>query len=300
MSNRLISQIQSNDLRNKAANYQIRRQLIEEFGSDTRDVYILNAPDLTRLWLSSESTRSKDPFTTAETFKVIIGDSPDAVINYTSAILDTVVLAKLGNEMRRSGSILGTYRIIQRNGRSLIVFSGHAGLRRTLTAPVYGISNPKVIKFGVGTAAGNAMLKSGMLLTLIISPVVRTIEWLFIDHKATLELVLARVSADIFKGIIAAGAGYAASLFLTTISGASVIAVAPVAAGIGIALMVGYGLNSIDVRLRITERLAESLVAAKKEWMVTASRTSREFNHYFFTSEGALEFIQQFTGMPRW
>ena len=34
------------------------------------------------------------------------------------------------------------------------------------------------------------MLKSGLLLTLIVSPVVRTIEWLFIDEKATLELVL--------------------------------------------------------------------------------------------------------------
>jgi len=300
MSNRIISQAQSNDLRIRAANLKLRRQLIEEFGNGSLDVYILSAPDLSRLWLSNKSTKSRDAPTTSEVFRSIIGDSPDAVINFTSTVLDSVVLARLGDEMRRSGHILGTYRIIQREGRSLIVFSGYAGLRHTLTAPVYGIAHPKVIRFGVGTAATNTMLKSGILVTLIISPIIRTIEWLFIDHKATLELVLARVSTDISKGIIAAGAGYASSLFLATISGASVIAVAPIAAGIGVAVVVGYGLNTLDARLEITEKLAESLVEIKQEWLTTTSRARRELDYYFFTSEGALEFIRRFTGMPRW
>lgn len=300
MSNRLISQSQSNDLRKRAADSRLKKHLIEEFGSTAADVYILTARELTRLWLNKESLNTSDSAKTAEAFKDMVGDAPNAVIDYTSAVLESIVLTKLGAEMKRSGSILGTYRVIQREGRSLIVFRGHAGLRRTLTAPVYGVAHPKVIKMGVGRAATNAMLKGGLLLTLVICPVVRTIEWLFIDEKATLELVLARVSTDIAKGIVSAGAGYASSLFLATISGVSVVAVAPVAAGIGIALVVGYGLNSLDLRLGITERLAESLVETRNDWLVATNQTRREFNYYFFTSEGSLEFIRRLGGMPRW
>lgn len=300
MGNRLISPTQSDDLRTKAANVRLRNELVAEFGTAGVDVYVLTAPELTHLWLNLPSAATPDLSTKSQIFEDLVGETPDAVVNYSSAAVDSVVLAKLGREMKRSGNILGSYRVIQREGRRLIVFSGYAGLRHTLTAPLYRVGHPKVIQMGVGRAAANAALRGGVLVTLIVSPVVRTIEWLFIDEKATLELVLARISTDVVKGVLAAGAGYASSLFLATISGVSIVAVAPLAAGIGIALVVGYGLNSLDTRLGITERLAESLVATKEEWLVGTSQIRREFDYYFFTSEGALEFIRRFTGAPRW
>lgn len=301
MNNRLISQPQSIALRNHANTSRLQQQLVHEFGSNKVDIYVLTASELTRLWLSTNSApsaRSMDFL--SKTYSELVGASPDAVINYTSAVADSVVLAKLGEEMRRSGNILGSYKVVQRNGRSLIIFSGYAGLRRTLTAPVYGVGHPKVIQMGIGRSAAQATLKSGVIITLIVSPIVRTIEWLFIDEKATLELVLARISSDVIKGVVAAGAGYASSLFLAAISGVSVIAVAPLAGGIGIALLVGFGLNSLDSRLGLTERLAASLAKAQDNWLGATREVRRDFNHFFFTTEGALELINRFTGGHQW
>lgn len=234
-------------------------------------------------------------------FEELVGALPDAVVDYTSPVLDSLVLTRLGAEMSRSGNVIGSYRVIRREGKSLIVFSGHPGLRRHLTATVYGINHPKVISMGVGQSAANAMLKSGLLLTLIISPVVRTIEWLFIDEKATFELVLARVSSDIIKAVIATGTGYAVSAFVAAGTGASVIAVAPIMAGIAIAVAVTLTLNEVDKTFGLTESLANSLADISKEWLLTTSQVRRDFGYYFGTSEGALEFMRRFPGgYRRW
>lgn len=240
MSGRLISQSQMNDLRARARQHTLVKKLLEEFGSNSSDIYVLNAQELTRLWLELNATHPNRE----SVFEELVGALPNAVVDYTSPVLDSVVLTRLGTEMSRSGSVLGSYRVIQRKGKSLIVFNGHPGLRRYLTAAVYGINHPKVLTMGVGHSAANIMLRSGFVLTLIISPVVRTIEWLFTDEKATLELVLARISTDITKGIIATGAGYAGSVLIAAVSGASIIAVAPVAAGIAVAIGATLGLNA--------------------------------------------------------
>ena len=82
-------------------------------------------------------------------FEELVGALPDAVVDYTSPALDSF-LTRLGAEISRSGNVIGSYRVIRREGKSLIVFSGHPGLRRHLTATVYGINHPKVITMGVG------------------------------------------------------------------------------------------------------------------------------------------------------
>ena len=76
--------------------------------------------------------------------------------------------------------------------RYSIVLSGYAGLRKHLNAPLYGMRNPKVVRMGLGIAAANAALKSSAVLTLILSPVVRTLERLFVEQKKSLEAVLAQ------------------------------------------------------------------------------------------------------------
>lgn len=296
MSGRLISQKQMDDLRSRCRRHTLARKLLEEFGSNALDVYVLNAQEMTRLWLNlntSNQARERD-------FEELVGALPNTVIDYTPPVLDSVVLTKLGKDLSRSGNFLGAYRVISREGKSLIVFGGYPGLRRHLTAPIYGINHPKVVRMGVGKSAANAMLRSGLLLTLIISPVVRTIEWLFIDEKATLELVLARISTDITKGIIATGIGYVGSAFVAAAFGSSVIAVAPIAAGIAVAVTITLTLNSIDEELALTQKLADSLADARKDWLITTGRIRWEFNYYFSTPEGALDFIRRFPGNRSW
>src|SRR5690554_2768187 len=114
-----------------------------------------------------------------------------------------------------------------------------------------------------------------------------------------LETVLARVSTDIIKGIIATGSGFLASAFVAASIGTAVIAVAPILAGIAIAVAISLTLNELDKAFGVTEALANRLAEAKEDWLIATSQTRSEFNFYFGTSEGALEFMRRFPGNRR-
>ncbi|WP_417520672.1 hypothetical protein [Marinobacter sp.] len=227
--------------------------------------------------------------------------------DHTGTVSSSIVLVKLGADMHRSGTLFATYRVILRQGKSYIVLSGYAGLRRYLTAPVYGVGNPKVIKMGIGQVAAKAALKSGAVLTLILSPAVRTLEWLFTDELKTMEAMLAHIATDIAKGLIAAGAAYFASGVLPAIAvsmGASVVAVIPVVAGIAVAIAAGKLLNLVDNKLGLTEKLVDALVQHKESWATAMKENKRsvelvrrETNYYFGSTRGNLDFIRRFGGL---
>jgi len=212
--------------------------------------------------------------------------------------------------MHRSGALFGTYRVIQRQGKNFIVLSGYAGLRRYLTAPVYGVGNPKVIKMGIGQAAAKGALKSGAVLTLILSPAVRTLEWLFTDELKTMEAMLAHIATDIAKGFITAGAAYfTAGVVPAALSalGFSVVAVIPVFAGIVVAIGAGLVLNWVDNSLGLTEKLTDALIQHKESWVQameenkrSIDQVRREANYYFGSTRGGLDFIRRFTGSGGW
>lgn len=243
-------------------------------------------------------------------FENITGYTLTAVRDHTGTIASSVVLVRLAVDMHRSGKFFGTYRTIQRHGQTMIVFSGYPGLRRFLTAPTYGLSNPKVIRMGVGIAAAKSALKQGATLTLILSPVVRTLEWLFVDQRKSLESVLAHISTDIVKGIVAAGAAYFVGGVLpaiVTAAGFSVAAIIPIGVGIAVAIATGLALGGLDDKYKVTEKLVEALVSCREDWITSIEKTQRDierakrdFNYYFGTTRGSLDFIHRIFGGGGW
>jgi len=279
-------------LREKNEERRLKQLLEEEFGSNRTDVYLLGANELTGVWVSTKKAANKTDEEIEQSFQEITGIALDTIRNHASDAASAVVLTKLARDMGRSGNILGTYRIVSRRGSKLIVFRGWPGLRKHLNAPVYGLQNPKVVALGVGQSGLRSLLRGGVLLTLVISPTVRTIEWLFTDQEAALETVLANISTDIVKGIISAGAAFFAGAVVIGASGAATIAVAPVAAGIAAAVAVGVGLDWLDNHLGISRSLANSLTEIREEWR--QSPAGRDTRYYFGTTRGQLAFIQRF------
>lgn len=293
--------------RNMAEDRRLRADLSAQFSDHQTDLYVLSARELTAVWRSIQKERNNTEDQTEALFESLTGIALTAIREHTGTVASTVVLTRLAADMHRSGSILGTYRVVQREGRHFIILSGYAGLRRHLNAPVYGISNPKVIRMGVGVAAANAALKSGAVLTLILSPAIRSLEWLFVDQKKSLESVLAHVTTDIVKGFCAAGAAYfigGALPAATSMAGFAIAAVIPVGIGIAVAIAAGFALNSLDERYGITEKLADALVRCRKDWVDAWDQNRREWerarrdlNYYFGSSRGNLEFIRRLMGV---
>ncbi|MGM0570558.1 hypothetical protein [Marinobacter sp.] len=278
---------------------QLRTDLKEQLVSNRPDIHVLNARELTGVWVNIQKSKNVSEEDIAATFRELTEFSLDMVRDHTGTVSSAIVLSKLGADMHRSGSIFGTYKVIQKEGKHFIVLSGYAGLRKHLNAPVYGLSNPKVVRMGVGISAANAALKSGAALTLVLSPTIRTLEWLFVDQKKTLESVLAHIATDIVKGFVAAGAAYFIGGMLPAVAsmaGFAITAVIPVGVGIAVAIAAGFALNELDERYQITEKLTEALVDCRKDWVIATEKVSRDLHYYFDTPQGNLEFIRRFMG----
>lgn len=235
----------------------LQKQLL----ANRHDVFVLNASDMLTLFMMDKRRRFawcdddvlawlKEHGIEATRVSLKFGAT------YAAALNDSHVLAILAKEMIRSGSILSRYREVTQNGRRYIVFMGYAGLRKTLTATRYGVSNPKVMALAVGKDALKAGSEAGFLIAIAFSITFDVVNWMAND-KHTIQELVAEISTDLIKNAISTAAALGASLFVA--SGGSVIAVAPIAAGIVVALGVGYLLNVLDDEFGLTEKLAEAM-----------------------------------------
>ncbi|MFO7787428.1 MAG: hypothetical protein R6W87_06570 [Halospina sp.] len=273
----------------------LREALRKEFDSNQVDLYALQANELAGIWVNMKKKKSQ--LTDAEiedAFETLTGYSLTAVREHGSTVSSSVVLAQLAADMRRSGSIFTTYRVVQHEGRRFIVFNGKPELRKYLTGTRYTLKNPKIISMGVGKAAMKNLAKGSILFTLVASPATRTIEWLFANKQAELESVVAGISTDIVKAVISTGLAYFAGSLVATLSAGAVIAVAPLSVSIMTAVFVGYSLNILDQRFGITERLADGLAGRHVEWEQAIGKVRRDSTYFLETVPGQIEFMQRF------
>ncbi|MCB5213588.1 hypothetical protein LHL18_08810 [Rheinheimera aquimaris] len=163
--------------------------------------------------------------------------------------------------MKRSGSILGQYYFQTQNGKKYIIFKGRAGLRQILTGTRYLANNSKVMQLGIGGQAMRASARGGVLVSVIFSATLNTIDWIFKDEFRWTNW-LATISTDIVKAAIASAAGYAAGMVvsagLVAITGAS-IAIFPLAAAILVGIGIGFALNWLDNKYGVTQAIINHL-----------------------------------------
>lgn len=272
----------------------LREALQEEFDSNQVDLYALQVHELAGIWVNTKKKSKRSETEIEEAFKQLTGYALELIRDHGSNASSSVVLGKLAADMSRSGHIFTTYRVVQQGGKKFIVLRGKPGLRKYLNAPRYSFKNPKVMRMGVGKAAMGSLARSSILFTVIVSPATRGFEWLFLDKQAAIESVLAKISTDIVKGIIATGVGYLTGVLVPILTGGATIAVAPLAAGIFAAVTVGFGLNFLDNRLGITEKLAGALADHREQWEQAMSKVHRDSSYFFDTAEGQLQFMQGF------
>lgn len=283
-------------LRNEAIEQRLTVELSREFRENQHDVFALQDHELAELWVLEEKARGFSDDEIALKFHDLTGVALDLVREHAATATSIATLSKLAADMHRSGSISGRYRHTRLHGFSFIVFQGNPRLRRHLQRHIFVPNSPTLIKLGVGRAAAGAMLRSGVVFTLVLSPAIRSIEAFLSENEAVIESVLANVAADIVKATISGAAGYFAMTALsTTASAAGVVAVVPLAAGIIVGIVIGASLNMIDTHFGITDRIAEALVQRREDWLLATERSRRDFFYYLFSTEGGLRFIQRFS-----
>ncbi len=253
--------------------------------------------EMVELWKERQRRKGLTDEEIAENFRTVTNYTLDTIPGAASPVRDSTVLTRLARDLQRGGSVLTTYRVIQRGNSTLIALRGYAGLRVHLPASLYGAQHPTIIRMAVGPAGQRAMASGGIIVTAVVSPAVRTFQWIF-DDEVTWRHLLVNVSMDMAKAAAAAGGFIAASAATTgffAAMGMAVPIIVPLAAGFLAAVVVGWGLNQIDKRFGISDALADALAYAQENWQSKASEALRKAGYIVVPRTGQLEFMRRYS-----
>jgi hypothetical protein len=195
---------------------------------------------------------------------------------------DVVALAQLiasstksAQQIRLLGIMGRAYIKTSKKGTKLIVFKGYAGLRPNLQGTVYTASNPKVAAFVVGT---KDILEDAAKATkiAIIAFVAIDIIQEFQEDSFSLASLGVRILSDALQAVVAAYAGAAVGVVLTTVGAPTVVAFVVV---VLVGFAVGVALVELDRRFQLTEMARARMMAYEqtlKEDLSTVQKRVQE------------------------
>lgn len=226
MPNTIATCTQSRQL-HRSIQQRLERQLIEEFRVNASTLIVLNLPHMLSVWVESKRQTGLSNQQISEAFAQLELNNPslpqlifessgyklvqDNLGTLISAAMDSRLLKVMIEDFRRSGNLLGDYRITQGNGRYHVIFKGNHRLRTLVKGTRYLSSNPLMIQLGI--ALPSEMLKEGIkqntFITLIISGSTNGIRWIF-DETYIWTHFISNISIDLMKAALAVLAGVAA------------------------------------------------------------------------------------------
>jgi hypothetical protein len=151
----------------------------------------------------------------------------------------------------RDFGIRGQYRISIRQGKAYIIFKGSPGLRKVITGTRYLAMNSKVVAFGVGKAGIAANVRMGSVVSLVFVNAWNVANY-FVSQDASFAQLLASITSDSTKVLLAGLASYAVGLGIAAVTSSVVL---PLVGGFLAGILVSRGLDYLDERYHITEYL---------------------------------------------
>lgn len=181
-------------------------------------------------------------------------------VNGKDVVTTSMIISKLG-----SFGIKATV-YINHKGTELIKLTGYPGIRKVLNAPVFALKNPKVVDLGIGKYGLGKSIVEGARLTFYVAAAYRTIDFILND-EAHLAQFIGSLATDILKiGIASAiswGAGAFAVAYIPFIS-------APLVVVVGFGLLAAWGVNKLDNKFGITDKVVVYIEAAQQEFVEKA------------------------------
>ncbi|QEW08000.1 hypothetical protein [Nitrincola iocasae] len=259
MPNTMATCTQSRQL-HRSIQQRLERQLIEEFRLNASTLIVLNLPHMLSVWVESKRQTGLSNDQISEAFAQLESNNPslpqlifessgyklvqDNLGTLISTAMDSRVLRVMIEDFRRSGNLLGDYRITQGNGRYHVIFKGNHKLRTLVKGTRYLVSNPLMIQLGIASPAEmlKGAAKNNAYITLIISSSGNGFKWIF-DETYIWTHFISNISIDLMKAALAVLA-WVATMYVVKINTSRVILAK--GAGLFIGFVAGYGAGRVS------------------------------------------------------
>ncbi|MEA1063514.1 PAAR domain-containing protein [Erwinia sp. HR93] len=191
-------------------------------------------------------------------------DVGQVLVNYGVNGKDVVTTSMIVSKLGSFGIKATVY--INHKGTELIKLTGYPGIRKVLNAPVFALKNPKVVDLGIGKYGLGKSIIEGARLTFYFAAAYRTIDFILNDETHLAQFI-GSLATDVAKiGIASAiswGIGVAAVAYVPFIA-------VPLVVVVGIGLFTAWGLNELDNKFGITDKVVAYIEASQQEFVEKA------------------------------
>ncbi|WP_081861867.1 hypothetical protein [Photorhabdus australis] len=269
MGDFLTGNVGINQFRNQYQSFNAI-DLEKQLNENTTYIALLSLEEAKNVLEDIDSPKPKSPFM-KKVFSVA-----DPISPYASNIRDAFDFTNVVREFKRLGIKATEY--VGKHGQKYIKISGHAGLRKIITASRYSASNMKIISMGIGQQGINSGIVKGVKFSILFAAAYRTVEYIFKDEY-TLADFLDNISIDLAKAAVAAFASWVTGAFLSFlfVTGGSVIVVAGAMLIAGV--LTTYILDTVDKKFKISETVVNLI---KKEMERKPRTPEANFNQFLY------------------
>ncbi|UTA46935.1 hypothetical protein L1F30_12265 [Simiduia sp. 21SJ11W-1] len=254
----------------------MNQQEVLSFTANQSEAYIFSLESLLKE-ASEKLGKSLEDFDTG-TAKTLGG--------FYSPAQDLLLATKIMSELGINGQIV-TKRV---NNKTYIILKGNPGLRQVLRGTRYLASNPKIIKFAIGTQGVNRTIAKGGIVTLLVTIPLSVVD-IILQDSVTVGKVVGTISTDIAKVLVSAGIG---SLAAMAVGAVTTLAAGPLIAAIFVGIAASVALESLDQKYGITDKLIKAI---DDELNSLYNKTIGEFVRGIRQVEAVLEY-QIRNGLP--
>lgn len=188
-------------------------------------------------------------------------------VNGKDVVTTSMIISKLGSFGIRATVYLN------HKGTELIKLTGYPGIRKVLNAPVFALKNPKVVDLGIGKYGIGKSIVEGARLTFYVAAAYRTLDFILNDETHLAQFI-GSLATDVVKiGIASAiswGVGAAAVAYVPFIS-------APLVVVVGFGFLAAWGLNKLDGKFGITDKVVAYIEVAQQEFVEKAREIEQGF-----------------------
>jgi len=173
---------------------------------------------------------------------------------------DMLAITKTLNAIGMAG--IGSYIKTTATGTYIIIKGYSAQRSSALQGTRYLATNPKMLQLGLGMKSLQGIAKGGFILGVVVSAGLEVMDFMFNDEKTMYDLV-GGIGVEAVKGGLGALVAYGAAAFVGT--SMTAVAVIPLGFMAVVALATGIGLNVLDRRYSIKDKVITALKMLPEE-----------------------------------
>lgn len=201
--------------------------------------------------------------------EVTQSDAGQALINYgvngKDVVTTSMIIAKFGE----FGIRATVY--INHKGTELIKLTGYPGIRKILNAPVFGLKNPRIVDLGIGKYGLAKSIVDGARLTFYVAAAYRTLDFILNDETSLVKFI-GPLATDVVKIGIASAISWGVG---TIAIGAISTVAAPLAIVVIAGLLSAIGLNYLDDKFGVTDKVVVYLESSQQEFVEKAREVEK-------------------------